>query len=150
MFTIRRFFVVNLLVLSATGCTINIPASSINPSAVQTPSQQPITPVNNPPSASNQYPPETVKLLFDSCNNKKDGQQLTDGQQLAFCTCFINKIQQTYTYNQFLVVSQNYNQTSKFPPEMVNILTSCLNTSLNSLNTESASTFLQQAMKNMK
>ncbi|WP_425217498.1 hypothetical protein [Tumidithrix helvetica] len=64
----------------------------------------------------NPYPNEVVNTFMKGC-------QITNDK--SFCSCSLDKLQETYTFDNFKKVDAEVRETKKLPNEVLEIFTSC-------------------------
>ncbi|HAG82450.1 MAG TPA: hypothetical protein DCL61_15135 [Cyanobacteria bacterium UBA12227] len=73
-----------------------------------------------PEEPTSTYPPEVVQIYVDNC-------VMRGGAEIRpFCACTIEKIQETYTLQEFLEIGQNLQAGKKAPRNFDQIITTCL------------------------
>jgi len=65
--------------------------------------------------ASHEYPPEVVKAFLASCQQRADA---------SHCDCAIDKLQETYSYEQFQSMERRLNER-EVQAEMANAVSDC-------------------------
>jgi hypothetical protein len=68
------------------------------------------------PPTKNPYPNEVVNTFMRGC-------QLTNDK--SFCGCSLDKLQATYTFDNFKKIDAEVRETKKLPNEVLEIFTSC-------------------------
>ena len=74
-----------------------------------------------PQEPTNDYPPEVVKIYIDNCIMRGGGSKIA-----PFCTCMIEKAQDTYTLEEFLTIGQSLQVGEAAPEEFDQIIQTCL------------------------
>jgi hypothetical protein len=90
-----------LLTAIATGFLLLLPAQAVKSAE---------------PAAKNPYPNEVVNTFMKGC-------QLTNDK--SFCSCSLDKLQTTYTFENFKKVDAEVRETKKLPNEVLEIFTAC-------------------------
>jgi hypothetical protein len=83
------------------------------------------TPDVTPQEPTNTYPPEMVQIYIENCVGDRPE------EIRAFCTCTIEKIQETYTLNEFMQIGQDLQAGQPEPEEFRQIITSCVPNQVN-------------------
>ncbi|MEQ9670799.1 hypothetical protein [Coleofasciculus sp. G2-EDA-02] len=78
------------------------------------------TPDMTPQEPTNAYPPEIVQIYLENCVGDRPE------EIRAFCTCTIEKIQETYTLDEFIEIGQELQDGQPEPEEFRQIITSCV------------------------
>lgn len=75
--------------------------------------------------AQNTYPPELVRVYMDSCVRTASSAGVPAELATSYCRCSIDRIQSTYTLNQFLELVQSATPGT-LPPELETIAAACV------------------------
>ncbi|MEE3717274.1 hypothetical protein V2H45_10990 [Tumidithrix elongata RA019] len=99
--SIYKKYTRSLALSIATGLLLLLPTQSVK-SAEQT--------------TKNPYPNEVVNTFMKGC-------QITNDK--SFCSCSLDKLQTTYTFENFRKIDAEARETKKLPNEVLEIFTSC-------------------------
>lgn len=75
--------------------------------------------------ARNTYPPELVRVYMDACVRTASNAGIAAELATSYCRCSIDRIQSTYTLNQFLELVQSATPGT-LPPELETIAAACI------------------------
>ena len=78
------------------------------------------TPEMTPQEPTNTYPPEIVQIYIENCAGDRPE------AVRAFCTCTIEKIQETFTLDEFMQIGEDLQAGKAEPDEFRQIITSCV------------------------
>ncbi|WP_425216493.1 hypothetical protein [Tumidithrix helvetica] len=115
----------------AVGCTPNAPtpvaqtpttqasAPATSPAATPTTSPAATPKGENTSKPKNDYGAAFVKSYMDSCVESSGG-------KVDYCKCTINKIQDKYTLDEFVKISQELTPGKEPPPKFLEIINACV------------------------
>ena len=90
-----------------------LPSSNQNALSTSTSSVQP----------THQYPPQLVQAFMSSCTKPSNNQSLDMMEQV--CTCSINKIQNNYSFEQFITIALEMKDKKEPPQQMKEFAIQC-------------------------
>jgi hypothetical protein len=114
-------------ILTIAGCrsgdqaTVDAPASPAN-----TTTDSAASPATSPAATTNAYPEAEITAYMTSCTQSAQNSGATAEQAQQYCRCTIDKIQQQYTYDEFVKVVQEMQAAGgNFPAPIQEIIASC-------------------------
>lgn len=115
-----------LLVAACLLPTAFLPSASLAAGSLES-----LTPSSAPTQlAQNTYPSELVKVYMDSCVGSAASGDIPREQATSYCQCSIDRVQSTYTLEQFLQIVQSAPR-GQLPPELEQIAAACVASVLN-------------------
>ena len=117
----------SLLVAACLLPTALMPSASLAAGSLESVPSSPAAPTH---LAQNTYPPELVGVYMDSCVRTASNAGIPPETATSYCRCSIDRIQSTYTLNQFLELVQSASPGT-LPPELETIATECVTTIFN-------------------
>ncbi|WP_413164384.1 hypothetical protein ACL6C3_00675 [Capilliphycus salinus ALCB114379] len=84
--------------------------------------------VNAQPASYNRknpYPQEVTEAYLGACMQGSMAQGLTEQQSKSLCNCTLEQFQSRYTFEEFVQVSEEMNQSGEPPAEIFDIGVAC-------------------------
>ncbi len=117
----------SLLVAACLLPTALMPSASLAAGSLESVPSSPAAPTH---LAQNTYPSQLVRVYMDSCVRTASTAGVPTELATSYCRCSIDRIQSTYTLEQFLELVQNATPGT-LPPELETIATACVTSILN-------------------
>ncbi len=73
----------------------------------------------------NPYPQEVTDAYLEACLQGSVAQGLTEKQSKSLCTCTLEQFQTRYTFDEFVQVYAETNQSDEPPAEIFDVGTAC-------------------------
>ncbi len=90
-------------------------------------SQSTVLGLVNKQQTVNQYPTEVVSNFISTCTQAATGDGVEAQLAQNICTCYVEEIQNKYTFAQFEEIDRQVAQGQPLPPAFQEIVTNCIN-----------------------
>lgn len=84
-----------------------------------------VTAQPTPEQPKNPYPQEVTDAYLEACLQGSVAQGLTEQQSKSLCTCTLEQFQTRYTFDEFVQVYAETNQSDETPAEIFDVGTAC-------------------------
>lgn len=75
--------------------------------------------------SKNPYPQEFTEAYLESCLQQAVAQGLTEEQSNFLCTCTLDQFQMGYTFEEFIQMNQEAQETGETPEGILNVSSTC-------------------------